>query len=204
MNRSLRCAKSAGRSGTRAKAFLNEHQDENGMLSPEDAAQYERMEQEVVDIGHAIEREERAAQMERELNAPTMAPLPPGRRPAPTPAPAAARNEYKAAFWTAMRNRGGHLSVQNALQIGTDSEGGYLVPDEYERTLVDALREENRLRGLCKIIRTSSGEPQDPAGSFPRHGELGRGGRHDPRIRRRLWADHHRRAQDRVHDQGFG
>ena len=55
-----------------------------------------------------------------------------------------------------MRNRGGHLSVQNALQIGTDSEGGYLVPDEYERTLVDALREENRLRGLCKIIRTSS------------------------------------------------
>ena len=60
-------------------------------------------------------------------------------------------NEYKAAFWTAMRNRGGHLSVQNALQIGTDSEGGYLVPDEYEHTLVDALREENRLRGLCKI-----------------------------------------------------
>ena len=39
-------------------------------------------------------------------------------------------NEYKAAFWTAMRNRGGHLSVQNALQIGTDNEGGYLVPDE--------------------------------------------------------------------------
>ncbi|MBS5574358.1 MAG: phage major capsid protein, partial [Clostridiales bacterium] len=43
-----------------------------------------------------------------------------------------------------------------------DSEGGYLVPDEYERTLVDALREENRLRTLCKIIRTASGDRKIP------------------------------------------
>src|SRR5699024_5722026 len=102
--------------------FLNEHQDENGMLSPEDAAQYERMEQEVVDLGYAIEREERAAQMDRELNAPTMAPL--ASRPEARPDSRTGRgsNEYKAAFWTAMRSRGGHFSVQNALQIGTDSE----------------------------------------------------------------------------------
>ena len=53
-------------------------------------------------------------------------------------------------------------AVQNALQIGDDAEGGYLVPDEYERTLVDALQEENRLRGLCKIIRTSSGDRKIP------------------------------------------
>ena len=78
-----------------------------------------------------------------------------------------------------MRSRGGHF--WNALQIGTDSEGGYLVPDEYERTLVDALRE-NRLRTLCKIIRTASGDRKDPAGGLPRFGQLGRGGRHDSRI----------------------
>lgn len=36
-----------------------------------------------------------------------------------------------------------YLDIQNALQVGTDSEGGYLVPDEYERTLVEALEEEN-------------------------------------------------------------
>ena len=162
MNKILAMREKRGEVWDKAKAFLNEHQDENGMLSPEDAAQYERMEQEVVDLGHAIEREERAAQMERELNAPTMAPL--ASRPEARPDSRTGRgsNEYKAAFWTAMRNRGGHLSVQNALQIGTDSEGGYLVPDEYERTLVDALREENRLRGLCKIIRTSSGDRKIP------------------------------------------
>ena len=162
MNKILAMREKRGEVWDKAKAFLNEHQDENGMLSPEDAAQYERMEQEVVDLGHAIEREERAAQMERELNAPTMAPL--ASRPEARPDSRTGRgsNEYKAAFWTAMRNRGGHLSVQNALQIGTDNEGGYLVPDEYERTLVDALREENRLRGLCKIIRTSSGDRKIP------------------------------------------
>ncbi len=146
----------------RAKAFLTEHQDESGMLSAEDAAQYERMEQEVVELGHAIDRAERADALERELSASTASPL--TSRPESRPSQHAGRgsDEYKAAFWSAMRNRGGHFAVQNALQIGDDSEGGYLVPDEYERTLVDALQEENRLRTLCKIIRTSSGDRKIP------------------------------------------
>lgn len=38
--------------------------------------------------------------------------------------------------------------VENALQVGTDSEGGYLVPDEFESTLVEALEEENFLGAL--------------------------------------------------------
>ena len=65
MNKILAMREKRGEVWDKAKAFLNEHQDENGMLSPEDAAQYERMEQEVVDLGHAIEREERAARRER-------------------------------------------------------------------------------------------------------------------------------------------
>ncbi len=40
-----------------------------------------------------------------------------------------------------MRSKAPMPAVTNALQIGTDSEGGYLVPDEYERTLVEALEE---------------------------------------------------------------
>ena len=42
-----------------------------------------------------------------------------------------------------MRSKVPMPNVTNALQIGTDSEGGYLVPDEYERTLVEALEEGN-------------------------------------------------------------
>lgn len=60
-----------------------------------------------------------------------------------------------------MRNRGGY-EVRNALTIGTDSEGGYLVPDEFERTLVEALEEENVMRQLAKVITASSGDRKIP------------------------------------------
>ena len=52
----------------KAKAFLDTHQDENGVMSAEDTETYERMEQEVVDLGRAIDRMERAEQMDREMN----------------------------------------------------------------------------------------------------------------------------------------
>ena len=64
-----------------------------------------------------------------------------------------------------IRNRGEHFQVRNALQIGTDSEGGFLCPDEYEHTLVQALTEENQLRSLCTIIRTESGDRKIPIGA---------------------------------------
>lgn len=146
----------------KAKKFLDDHQNESGLMSAEDTATYERMEQEVVDLGHAIEREERAAEMERELNAATNTPLTSRPEKTVTGKQGRASDEYKNAFWRMVRNRGGHLLVQNALQIGEDSEGGYLCPDEYERTLVKALEEENRLRSLCTIIRTESGDRKIP------------------------------------------
>lgn len=55
-----------------------------------------------------------------------------------------------------------YLSVVDALQVGTDSEGGYLVPDEFEHTLVEALEEENFFRGIATVIQTSSGDRKIP------------------------------------------
>ena len=46
--------------------------------------------------------------------------------------------------------------------MGTDSEGGFLVPDEFERTLVQSLEEENVFRKLAKIVKTSSGDRKIP------------------------------------------
>ena len=73
-----------------------------------------------------------------------------------------ASDEYKRNFWNAMRLQGNPYEIRNALQEGTDSEGGYLVPDEYERTLVQALEEENVFRRLAKVIQTSSGDRKIP------------------------------------------
>ena len=92
----------------RAKAFLDEHTNENGVMSAEDTQQYERMEQEVVDLGHAIERMERAEQMDRQMNDPTSRPLAVRPEKSPTGRMGRASDEYKQAFWNMIRNRSGH------------------------------------------------------------------------------------------------
>lgn len=46
--------------------------------------------------------------------------------------------------------------LHNVLSEGVDANGGYLVPEEFERQIVDMLREENVMRQLCKVISTSN------------------------------------------------
>ncbi len=151
-----------------AKAFLDSHRKENGVLSAEDDAAYTKMEQEITDLGKEIERLERQEALDAELNRPVNRPL--------TAKPMSggigddgaedktgrASDDYRKNFWNAMRSKVPMPNVTNALQIGTDSEGGYLVPDEYERTLVEALEEENIFRQMAKVIQTSSGDRKIP------------------------------------------
>ncbi|MBR3240597.1 MAG: phage major capsid protein [Oscillospiraceae bacterium] len=148
----------------KAKAFLDEHQNENGVMSAEDTEEYERMEQDVVDMGHAIERMERAEQMDREMNDPAN-PVLAGRPERPAPAVdnkrGTASDAYKKAFWNSVRGRMNY-DVRNALQVGELTEGGYTVPDEFENQLIEALQDENIMRGLVHVISTSSGDRKIP------------------------------------------
>ncbi|MBQ3704499.1 MAG: phage major capsid protein [Oscillospiraceae bacterium] len=144
------------------KAFLDSHRGEDGMVSAEDNAAYEKMEADVVALGKEIERLERQAAIDREMDQPTSTPLVSRPSAGVNQKQGRASDEYKTAFWGMMRSRSAGPSVMNALQIGTDSEGGFLVPDEYERTLVQGLEEENVLRSLCTVIQTSSGDRKIP------------------------------------------
>lgn len=144
-----------------AKKFLDEHRQENGLISPEDNAAYEKMEQEVVDLGREVERLERQEMMDRELSAIISRPLTTKPEKAQAEKTGRASDSYRTAFWGAMRNKM-NPSVQNALQIGMDSEGGFLVPDEYENQLIQALQEANILRNLCSVINTSHGDRKIP------------------------------------------
>lgn len=146
-----------------AKAFLDSHRTEKGILTAEDDAAYTKMEQEIEDLGREIARMERREALDAELNKPVNTPI------TGKPMPAVgdekkgrASDEYKRNFWNAMRMTGDPHIIRNALQEGADSEGGYLVPDEFERTLVKALEEENIFRKLAKIIQTSSGDRKIP------------------------------------------
>ena len=147
-----------------AKAFLDAKRGADGMLSEEDTAAYDKMEQDVMNLGKEIERLERQAAIDAELSKATSTPLTgkPGAKMGKDEKTGRASDEYKGSFWNAMRAKAPSAAVYNALQVGTDSEGGYLVPDEFEHTLVEALDEENVVRTLAKIINTSSGDRKIP------------------------------------------
>lgn len=146
----------------KAKAFLDAYRDKDGVLPAEHVEAYNRMEQEVVNMGREIERMERQEAIDREMNAPTAKPL--------TAKPDAPKNDtktgraadaYKTSFWNQMRNRTS-VEVRNALSVGVDTEGGYLVPDTYEKNLVQALNDEMVIRRLAHVFTTSSGSHKIP------------------------------------------
>ena len=148
-----------------AKAFVESRQDANGLLSAEDTATYDKMEAEVVEMGKTIERMERQEALDLELDRPTARaitdkPNTPDGKPAAKRA--TATDEYKTAFWRVMRDKAVHPDVYNVLRIGEDEHGGYLVPDEYQRTLIEALQEQNIFRQLAHVISTSSGDRKIP------------------------------------------
>ncbi len=162
MNKILALREKRAKLWEETKAFLDSHRGEDGMVSAEDNATYEKMETDVVALGREIERLERQAAIDRELDQPTAAPLV-STPVARTPEKKAGRasNEYKQAFWNQMRGRSTY-EIRNALQVGELSEGGYTVPDEFERQLIEGLEDENIMRGLVHVITTGSGEHKIP------------------------------------------
>ena len=162
MNKILELREKRAKAWETAKNFLDSRRGENGLVSAEDNSTYEKMETEVVNLGKEIDRLEKQAAIDLELSKATSAPLlekpQADERSRKT---GRASNEYKNAFWQVMRNKAG-LEVKNALQIGSDAEGGYLRPDEFEHTLVEALEEEDIFRGLANTIQTSSGDRKIP------------------------------------------
>ena len=46
--------------------------------------------------------------------------------------------------------------LHNVLSEGVDANGGYLVPTEFEKIIVDTLKEENMMRRLCKVVTTDN------------------------------------------------
>ncbi|MTI95448.1 MAG: phage major capsid protein [Firmicutes bacterium] len=161
MSKILELREKRARAWEAAKAFLDTKRGGDGLLSAEDTATYEKMEADVVALGKEIDRLERQAALDLELSKPTNTPITNKPSSSDEVKTGRAAAEYKRAFWNAMRGKR-TADIQNALQVGEDTEGGYLVPDEFERTLVEALEEENIFRQLANVITTSSGDRKIP------------------------------------------
>ena len=145
------------------KNFLEEHRGENGLVAAEFADQYDRMANEVHQLGAEIERLEKQAEIDAKLAQPTSAPV----KNSPMSASRddvkpTATDVYNKAFWDMMRGDGHIMEVRNALSVGKDDEGGFTVPGEFERRLIQGLEENNIFRQMAHVIRTSSGTRKIP------------------------------------------
>lgn len=135
-----------------AKDFLDEKQKHSDVLSTEDNATYERMEQDVVNLGHEIDRLHKQAEIEAQLKKPTSNPIITNPHQGQT-------SNYAQDFWNLMQ---GQAPATNALKTGSDPDGGYLVPDEFEKQLIQKLQEANIMRSISHVIQTNNGEHKIP------------------------------------------
>ena len=148
-----------------AKKYRDAHIGSDGTMTAEDAATYDRMVDDVDRMKKEIDRLERQEAIENEMNRPVSQPIvnrPDDGQPKEKEKRGTATDAYKTAFWNMVRAKTMSYEIHNALKIGEDDHGGYLAPDEFERTLVEALEEQNIFRQFAHVITTSSGDRKIP------------------------------------------
>ena len=139
---------------TTMEGFLDTHRSEKGVLSVDDDTTYNNMEKELNDLTNEIKRMERRDAIEAELAKPVGVPITEKPMKSDTDEKRGrASNAYKEDFGRHLR---GKLLLHNVLSEGVDANGGYLVPEEFERQIVTALEAENVMRTLCKVITTAN------------------------------------------------
>jgi len=147
----------------KARDFLDEKTKGGKALSAEDGVAYDAMVADLDAKGATIERLEAQARLDVKMK---KAQRDPAKSDPGAGNPGGARtgrasDEYDASFWNMMHGNS-ELVVRNVLEVSTDTKGGYLAPDEFERRLIEALEEENVFRGLATQISTTSGERKIP------------------------------------------
>jgi HK97 family phage major capsid protein len=136
-----------------AKDFLDSKRGSDGLVPAEAAAEYDKMESDMVSLGKEIERLERQVAYDLELNKPTSKPLTNVPTQGEAPKTGRASNEYKADFGQILR---GKQPVHNVLSTSPDTDGGYLVPTEFENQIISGLEEANVVRSIAKTITTAA------------------------------------------------
>lgn len=157
-----------------AKEFLDSHRTSNGTLSHADDETYDRMEAEITDLTKEISRMQRQEMIDRELAQPVNTPIVNKPMRDEKPKTGRASEEYHAAVMNFIRSKA--KVVTNVLQEGVDEQGGYLVPAEWDRRLIDVLTEENIMRRLATNITTSGEHKINIAGTKPAAAWIEEGG----------------------------
>lgn len=133
------------------EGFLDTHRNDKGVLSAEDDATYATMEQDLNDLSNEIRRMERKDAIEAELNKPVNKPITSQPEKHETEKQGRASNAYKEDFGRHLR---GKAPIHNVLSESSDEDGGFLVPEEFEKDIVSGLDAANVIRSIAKVITT--------------------------------------------------
>ena len=178
MNKTLEMIEKRNQAWNAAKAFVESRRDKDGLLSEADAKTYAEMEQKVRNYSAEIERLQAMEAMDAEMSRPLGTPIT-GRpmngsaedKPVKT---GRASDEYRKAMLNALRSN--FRQISNVLQEGIDAQGGYLVPEEYDSRLIDALKEENVVRKIAHNLPTSGEHKINIAATKPAAAWIEEGG----------------------------
>ena len=143
---------------TRMREILNVAEAAGRDLNDGEQAEYNAKEARQAEIANIVKRGESLRSVESDLDRPVNAGSP--LRPATDAVAGSFRNsaEFKSAFDVYARRglNGCDNRILNALQVGTNSEGGYIVPTEFETQLIKAMQDINEIRSLATVIQTGS------------------------------------------------
>lgn len=124
--------------------------EQRGVMTSEQQTKYGALEKDVDALAQHIARVEKVESAERSYVPETQ------RETAAVPASEDKAAQYRDAFWRSMRAGVGPAELR-VMAMGTDTQGGYTVPDEFRRELIKGLDEANVVRGLATVIQTNTG-----------------------------------------------
>lgn len=159
------------------KSFLESHRTDKGAITAEDENTYNNMMADIDGLGKEIKRLEKQELLDKELAKAVNVPItgkPGFGGEEEKLKPVRARNGYAKDLIKAMRSN--FKQVTNLLQEGVDADGGYLVPEEYDKRIIDTLEEENIMRKLGTKITTSGQHKINIAAAKPAAAWIEEGG----------------------------
>lgn len=130
-------------------------------MTVDELAQFDRINEDVdrlkrsIDAFDQVAASEPRAEVAPSVETRTPATIPAVETTTTQPRMTTASEEYRAAFGRMLRT--GNDAELRALEIGTASEGGVIVPDSWHDALITARDAVNPMRGLAQVVQTSSG-----------------------------------------------
>lgn len=138
------------------RSLLNTAEAQARDLNEGEQAEYNAAESRQAEIANVLKRGDTLRSLESEIDQPVNRANP--LRPTGDKGDYRNASGYKEGFNAYIRRGKSAMdgNFLNALQVGTNSEGGYIVPQEFETQLTQALQDINEVRQWCNVITTAS------------------------------------------------